>query len=174
MKSIGIALLSLMFLWACDSGKKEESASTDKKEDKPVVLETTQTKAGDPVITAYLTLKEQLVASDMKQAKKAAKDLALAANADTTDVLREAIHTQAAAMVESSELEDMRKTFYSLSEVTYKWAMQNVADSEELYWQYCPMAFDNKGAYWLSNSEKIRNPYFGDKMLECGKVKEEI
>ena len=30
------------------------------------------------------------------------------------------------------------------------------------------MAFNNEGAYWLSDAEQIRNPYFGDKMLTCG------
>jgi len=44
----------------------------------------------------------------------------------------------------------------------------------KLYRQYCPMAFQNKGAYWLSSEKKIMNPYFGDKMLHCGVVKEEF
>jgi hypothetical protein len=45
---------------------------------------------------------------------------------------------------------------------------------QKLYKEYCPMAFDNKGAAWLSESEEIRNPYFGSEMLECGEVKEEL
>ena len=36
------------------------------------------------------------------------------------------------------------------------------------------MAFDNQGAYWLSNAKQIRNPYFGEKMLTCGEVKEKL
>jgi len=43
-----------------------------------------------------------------------------------------------------------------------------------VYKQYCPMAFDGKGAFWLSSSEEIRNPYYGDKMLKCGRVEETI
>ncbi len=39
-----------------------------------------------------------------------------------------------------------------------------------LYREYCPMAFDNRGAAWLSDSDSIRNPYFGDEMLKCGTV----
>ncbi len=39
-----------------------------------------------------------------------------------------------------------------------------------LYREYCPMAFDNRGAAWLSDSDSIRNPYFGDEMLACGTV----
>jgi len=43
-----------------------------------------------------------------------------------------------------------------------------------LYLEYCPMANNNTGAYWLSNEKEIKNPYFGDKMLKCGSVKEMI
>lgn len=40
--------------------------------------------------------------------------------------------------------------------------------------RYCPMAFDNKGAYWLTEGHEIRNPYFGDTMLKCGEITEII
>jgi hypothetical protein len=36
------------------------------------------------------------------------------------------------------------------------------------------MAFNNEGAYWLSAEKEVNNPYFGDKMLHCGSVKEEL
>jgi Cu(I)/Ag(I) efflux system membrane fusion protein len=41
-----------------------------------------------------------------------------------------------------------------------------------VYYQFCPMANNNKGAYWLSESKVIRNPYFGEKMINCGETKE--
>jgi Cu(I)/Ag(I) efflux system membrane fusion protein len=37
----------------------------------------------------------------------------------------------------------------------------------EVYRFHCPMAFDNKGAYWLQNNSDTRNPYFGSSMLTC-------
>lgn len=43
-----------------------------------------------------------------------------------------------------------------------------------LYADFCPMYDNNKGAMWLSASKEIKNPYFGSKMLSCGKVQEEI
>ena len=43
-----------------------------------------------------------------------------------------------------------------------------------VYNQYCPMADDNKGAYWLSNDKNVLNPYFGSAMLACGSVKQVI
>ena len=30
-----------------------------------------------------------------------------------------------------------------------------------LYYQFCPMANDGQGAYWVSEREKISNPYMG-------------
>ena len=44
----------------------------------------------------------------------------------------------------------------------------------EIYVDYCPMAMNDKGAYWLSNRKDIRNPYFGDKLMTCGEVKETL
>ncbi|MBK8503519.1 MAG: DUF3347 domain-containing protein [Saprospiraceae bacterium] len=35
---------------------------------------------------------------------------------------------------------------------------------------YFQMAFDNKGAYWLTDDQEIKNPCFGDKMLKCGNI----
>ena len=43
-----------------------------------------------------------------------------------------------------------------------------------VYYQFCPMAFDSKGAYWLSESNSIQNPYFGKKMIDCGETKETL
>jgi Cu(I)/Ag(I) efflux system membrane fusion protein len=44
----------------------------------------------------------------------------------------------------------------------------------EMYYQYCPMAEEGKGAYWLSEQPQIKNPYMGKKMLTCGSTKETI
>lgn len=37
-----------------------------------------------------------------------------------------------------------------------------------------PNVFNDKGALWISSIKKIHNPYFGEKMLKCGEVKETI
>lgn len=33
---------------------------------------------------------------------------------------------------------------------------------------------NDKGAYWINGDKSIRNPYFGEKMMTCGEVKETI
>jgi Cu(I)/Ag(I) efflux system membrane fusion protein len=40
--------------------------------------------------------------------------------------------------------------------------------------QYCPMADADRGGFWLSDKKQIENPYFGDLMMECGEVKEQL
>jgi len=39
-----------------------------------------------------------------------------------------------------------------------------------LYEDYCPM----KKMSWLSESKEIKNPFYGSKMLSCGKVQKQI
>lgn len=39
---------------------------------------------------------------------------------------------------------------------------------------YCPMAFDDAGAYWLQSRDSILNPYFGAKMLRCGEIRQRL
>lgn len=43
--------------------------------------------------------------------------------------------------------------------------------SLEIHEDYCPMAFDNKGASWFQTAEELANPYFGAMMLRCGETR---
>lgn len=80
-----------------------------------------------------------------------------------------------AAKLEASEnLKAQRKAFAPFSEAFTKLIKENALSGGKLYLANCPMANGNKGASWLSNEKKIRNPYIGTKMLSCGTIKEEI
>lgn len=51
----------------------------------------------------------------------------------------------------------------------------NKTDKVKVYGTiFCPMAFDSIGAYWISDSKTVQNPYMGSKMPICGDVKEEL
>lgn len=76
-------------------------------------------------------------------------------------------------MAQNNALDKHRDHFSVVTKNTY--ALAKALNTENtLYYQYCPMAFNNNGGYWLSAQEEIRNPYFGDKMLECGRIEETI
>jgi hypothetical protein len=74
----------------------------------------------------------------------------------------------------ASDIEVQRKAFSALSENLYKSIKAFGLGGSEAFYEYCPMAFNNEGAYWLSDQTTIRNPYFGDAMLTCGVVKEKL
>jgi len=42
--------------------------------------------------------------------------------------------------------------------------------NRKIFKAYCPMAFDNKGAFWLQDNGEIANPYFGEAMYRCGEI----
>jgi len=46
-------------------------------------------------------------------------------------------------------------------------------ENKTVYLEFCPMADDNKGSFWLSYDKVISNPFFGKSMLTCGEVKKE-
>ena len=63
-------------------------------------------------------------------------------------------------------LEIMSADFYDL--------LKDFGTPKPVYKVFCPMYNDKKGAFWLSDSREIKNPYYGKKMASCGEVQEEI
>ena len=96
----------------------------------------------------YLDLKDKLVQEDSYGEKKNTAE-EIANNEDN--------------------IENQRNAFFQLSQMLEPTFAETIT-SGKLYQQHCPMAFDGKGAFWFSTEEEIMNPYFGDKMLHCGKV----
>ncbi len=125
------------------------------------------------VIAAYLTLKDALVASNVAVASEAATKLKECLYGNTEKLAKDAFD-KATAIAESNNLDNQRALFYPLSESVLEMAITSKSKEVKLYKQYCPMAFDNQGAYWLSDSKDILNPYFGDAMLRCGMVQEKL
>ena len=72
------------------------------------------------------------------------------------------------------DIEAQRKAFSALSDNLYKSIKAFGLGGKEAFYEYCPMAFNNEGAYWLSDEQKIKNPYFGEKMPSCGEVKDTL
>lgn len=73
-----------------------------------------------------------------------------------------------------SELSAKRSYFAHLSEVVYCTVKSFGLGAELPEVLFCPMALDGKGAYWLSDSDQIENPYMGAAMPECGQRSETL
>lgn len=184
MKPIYFALIVLGF-FSCKQNEEAaiKIAPSQKKEiskmagDLNVTNETVaitfKTETATQVHQAYLELKGALVNTDAAEA---------AAVAGEFKQMLEEVGENTAFKKLAGELEDIastkdaaaqRVTFEEVSKKVENYLSQEVATGS-LIKQYCPMAFDGKGAYWLSDSKEVRNPYFGDQMLKCGVVDKEI
>ena len=83
------------------------------------------------------------------------------------------IKSSATSISETSDIKSQRDHFKHLSSHLIN-AVQLFGINEKVYVEFCPMADNNNGAYWLSKEEKVINPYFGEAMLTCGEVKQVI
>jgi hypothetical protein len=70
--------------------------------------------------------------------------------------------------------DEKRRLLQAISDMLFDMLRTVQYKGGKVYQQFCPMAFDNAGANWLSAHVEIRNPYFGNNMLECGEVKDSI
>jgi hypothetical protein len=79
------------------------------------------------------------------------------------------IQELATGISNTPDIRAQRNSFSPLSNQIYELVIA-FGNDQPVYQAHCPMAFDGKGASWLSNKTEIRNPYYGDDMLECGEV----
>lgn len=81
----------------------------------------------------------------------------------------------AAQIAGAKDIAQDRIAFEPLSESMYRLSKQfGAAQGQTLYRYFCPMAFNNKGAYWLQNKQGVENPYFGSAMFKCGEEVETL
>jgi len=170
------AVFSLTFV-ACKNDKKTEpevKTVEDMAEADMDVEETKPLKFNDEVVgeifIQYNDLKNALVETDVEMASMEASNLMTAlANKGVEENLFKATQN----IVEAKDIEEQRVAFVALT-TGVEAMLAGTLDEGTIYKQYCPMAFDNKGASWLSSNKEIRNPYFGSKMLKCGRIETEI
>lgn len=147
-------------------------------------METKEVNLMTAVFENYFTLKDALVQTDGALAAAKATNLLAAIKAVKMDKLPMDVHTiwmkvmkdlqeDTEHIAETKDAAHQRDHFMSLSKNMY--ALMKVSKYEQpVYYQFCPMANDGKGANWLSKENTVKNPYYGSQMLSCGKVVETI
>ena len=134
---------------------------------------------------SYLKMKNAFVLTNAKKVKKAGKKLIPFLDAIDMNLLDGEAHMvwmdQLNAMkgamdkiMDTKDIEMQRLAFSDFNTGIYNAVKSFGVENEKVYYQFCPMAFNDQGAYWLSSEEQIANPYFGDVMMTCGEVKEII
>jgi len=204
MKKIifGISAIALVVITACNSNSKSSKENDMSKMNsdttKMSTADTTQitevthsftnidpqlTNSLKAVVDHYLHIKNALVNNSGSEAASGGKAMADAIGKvdkslltaeqkkvydDIEDDLKE--HAE---HIGKSDIEHQREHFTMMSEDVYD-LVKAFGGGQTLYHDHCPMANDNKGAMWLSETKEIKNPYFGGKMNECVKVPEVI
>lgn len=134
------------------------------------------------VFDAYILLKDALVNDNNSDAQIAAKkidenlakvDMKLLKDEKAHNhwmTIQKELKTSANSIENSSEIATQRGHFKHLSAHMIS-SIQLFGINKKVYSEFCQMADNNKGAYWLSLEKEIRNPYYGEAMLTCGEVK---
>ncbi|MFM2251471.1 MAG: hypothetical protein RLZZ358_2401 [Bacteroidota bacterium] len=132
------------------------------------------------VVESYFLVKNNLVKDQLPTATIQVLAQALAkVSADGTgkdnakwEKIKSGLSEATAKIKGSKDLASARTHFSSLSTQVIQLTETYKLTKAVVYKDYCPMAFNNKGGYWLSETEDIQNPYFGASMLTCGEVKQ--
>lgn len=137
-------------------------------------------KVIEEVIAAYLTMKNRLVRDESGQA--AAGNLHKLLTEENPPLsqekalekwkeISESLAANALAMSQTSDIAKQREWLVPVSNEMIKLLDAFGGQGKKLFKDYCPMAKNDQGAYWLSEFEEIKNPYFGASMLSCGEIK---
>lgn len=139
----------------------------------------------EQVVEAYIQLKDAFAKDNEKDADIAARLMSEKVEAVVPTKLegeglkawqnhQELYQAKLKEMMHIKGLDNKRSYFGHLSEIMYCTIKSFGLKQGNLFAIYCPMAFDGKGAYWISDSKAIQNPYLGAKMPTCGEIKEEL
>lgn len=140
-----------------------------------------QSKKVMMILNNYLKVKTALVNSDYKEAAKSSvalhnslKTFSYKGFTDKQQIEIKDIITDAkehAEHIGKSKLDHQREHFKTLSKDIID-LITITGSMHKIYQQYCPMY--EGGSTWLSVEKAVKNPYYGSKMLSCGKVVKEI
>jgi len=175
-----------------DMGDNANASTTTKDDDmsKMVMIDkgkidATFKKQLATVISDYIKLKDaltqdnpaiaQIEAATVKKSLEKVDMLLLMGDAHNVwmkllNPAKEAIET----ITNSKEIGTQRDAFLilskNLSEAVKTFGIKT--GGKPVYLEFCPMADNNNGGFWLSYDKEIKNPYFGQAMIKCGEVKE--
>lgn len=121
------------------------------------------------LLPAYFSLKDALVQGNSATAVAQAGEFITALNAAETKITskqKTEILAQSARIAKSKDIKIQREHFALLSSQMISLAKSSKLSQTPVYEMYCPM----KKSSWLSAEQPVKNPYYGNSMLTCGKV----
>ena len=137
------------------------------------------------VYNTYINMKNAFVASDAEKVQAEADKVMSDLKAVNMELLTGDMHmkwmssldimnSEISTIAGTQDLTAQRVAFAKFNDAFYNALELFGIQDGVVYYQYCPMANGNEGAYWLSEIDEIRNPYFGDEMLTCGENRDTL
>lgn len=169
------------------SGMEKNNSSTENERsgiNKRVTVSEKFQEQLKAVFNDYIKLKDALVKDDSEGSSKTASSLLSSLSRVDMKLLKGEAHNHwmslmkeikpsATSISKTSDINEQRNHFKHLTTQLIT-AVQLFGVNEKVYVEFCPMADNNNGAYWLSREKKVVNPYFGSAMITCGEVKQVI
>jgi protein SCO1/2 len=117
------------------------------------------------MLDPYLRVQTALNLDDLAAAKGGA--YAVAEEAAKLGAAGAPMQAAASALQQASDLKAARAAFGTLGDALMKQAKESgAALGDDVKVAYCPMV----QKYWLQKGEKIRNPFYGKQMSDCGRI----
>ncbi|WP_047550276.1 DUF3347 domain-containing protein [Psychroserpens sp. Hel_I_66] len=178
---MSIAAMLLLTISFTNAQEKEKMNHGEMEMDHSKMMNMNSDAKAEAILSDYFILKDALVGDDTKKAAQSGTKLVATLKAfdmssytkeqqeELADIIEDA--TEHAEHIAESAIDHQREHFKILSkDIVDMVAITGTKNT--LYQQFCPMY--DKGSAWLSASDEVRNPYYGSKMLKCGKVQKTI
>lgn len=194
---LGITIAAITFA-SCNNSSNKSTESQNKSKNTKAISQTnnatiTTSSAVDAknpvsikvIVSTYLQLKNAFTNDNTTDAATAGTKLETAfKNFDKTSLTAtqkktfEDVEDDAREHAEhigknGGNIAHQREHFEMLSKDIYD-LVKIFGGGQVLYKDFCPMYNNKKGAYWISETKEIKNPYLGKAMPTCGTIKEEI
>jgi len=185
LKLIPIMVISITII-ACNS---EQNKNTDAGNNSEMTHDHSSMNDSslisiDAIINDYLELKNSLAKDNANDAADAGKKLYKSFESTNSEKLDSKLKAEYIDIVEGAKehaehigdnagkIDHQREHFVLLSKDMQE-LLEKFGSTKKLYLDFCPMADDGNGAFWISEIKEIKNPYYGSNMQECGSIKKE-
>ena len=129
---------------------------------------------GDESLHALFLLYEQLSTALVNGEAAKATTTANSLHTGARELGWPQIASVAQEITTEESLGDKRTAFEQLGKIMEQSLRKKGLRSGAVYVHHCPMAFDNRGASWLSSGQETLNPYYGEEMLNCGAISDTL
>ncbi len=186
---INLFCLFLLFSLACNqpSQKNGMTGNNGDKMLQPSANSSLFNQSFDSLLMAYLQLKNQLVAEKDSGIAQAARALILASDSlkiselkadidlvQTTFSYSDGISSEAQGLLGENNILSKRRSFQMISDQLFDLIRTVQYNQTILYRFYCDKAFEDQGAFWISDQTSLNNPYQSMSKAPCGEIKDTL